>query len=63
MGWCVDCHRGDLPISETEEARVQERSSFVQKMKAIAAAGGDVGGWEGTWPNQRASTDCVVCHY
>ena len=63
MGWCVDCHRGELPISDVEEARVRERSSFVRKMQAIAAAGGDIRGQQATWPNQRASTDCFVCHY
>ncbi len=63
MGWCVDCHRGDLPISPAEEASVRERSTYIQRLRAIAAAGGDVRGAEGIWPNQRASTDCVVCHY
>jgi hypothetical protein len=63
MGWCVDCHRGELPISETEEASIQARSRFVRNVAAQASAGVAVGGQQLTYPNQRASTDCVVCHY
>lgn len=63
MGWCVDCHRGDLPISEAEEASIRERSSYVRELRTIAAAGGDIRGAHAVWPNQRASIDCTVCHY
>lgn len=63
MGWCIDCHRGELPLSPEEERLVQARSSFVQRMRAIAAAGGDVRGVWAAYPKQRASTDCTVCHY
>jgi hypothetical protein len=63
MGWCVDCHRGALPISEEEEASIRERSSYVREVMAMAEAGSDVRGAEAVWPTQRASTDCMVCHY
>ena len=63
MGWCIDCHRGNTAISEEEEASVRERSGYLRGIRQIAAAGGDVRGAEATWPNQRASTDCTVCHY
>jgi hypothetical protein len=63
MGWCVDCHRGELPISEAEEASIRERSRFVQTVAAQASAGVDVSGQRLTYPDQRASTDCMVCHY
>ena len=65
MGWCIDCHRGETELSEAEEASVDAKSSFVQQINALRQAGGDarVAGWERTYPNQRASTDCVVCHY
>lgn len=63
MGWCVDCHRGELPISEAEEATIRDRSSFVRSVAAQAQAGIDVAGQRLTYPNQRASTDCFVCHY
>lgn len=63
MGWCVDCHRGVTEISEAEEATVRERSSFVRELTRLAAAGEDLGGFTGLYPDQRASTDCVVCHY
>lgn len=63
MGWCVDCHRGNLPISDAEEAAVRERSTFVAQVRELATAGIDVGGQTGTHPNQRARTDCFVCHY
>jgi hypothetical protein len=63
MGWCIDCHRGELPISEPELATVQERSTYVRRIADLAAAGVDVRGMEATYPNQIASTDCFVCHY
>ena len=63
MGWCIDCHRGEAPLSAQEEQLVRQRSSFVRKVAALRAAGNDVRGVESTRPNQRASTDCVVCHY
>jgi hypothetical protein len=63
MGWCIDCHRGDLPLSEQEEAAVRGRSSYVKRIAALAAGGSDVRGQQGFAPNQRAATDCWVCHY
>jgi hypothetical protein len=63
MGWCVSCHRGELPLSEQELTTVQERSTFVRRIASLAAAGVDVRGVEATYPNQIASTDCFVCHY
>jgi Cytochrome c7 and related cytochrome c len=63
MGWCISCHRGEMPLSPEEEARVRERSSFIARIRTLAAAGNDVRGQQATYPNQRASTDCVVCHY
>ena len=63
MGWCVDCHRGELPLSEAEQATIQERSTFVQRIARLASTGTDVQGVAGTYPNQIASTDCTVCHY
>lgn len=63
MGWCIDCHRGELPLSEAEQASVQERSTFVRKIASLAANGTDVQGKEAVYPNQIASTDCFVCHY
>lgn len=63
MGWCVDCHRGQVPISEAEEASIRERSRFVRTVAAQAQAGASVAGQRLTYPNQRAATDCVVCHY
>lgn len=63
MGWCIDCHRGEMPLSEAEEAAVQQNSSFVRKIARMAANGTDVRGVTATYPNQRASTDCTVCHY
>lgn len=63
MGWCVDCHRGATPLSEAEESRVRERSTFVREFQAFAAAGTPTPGQELTYPEQRASVDCVVCHY
>lgn len=63
MGWCIDCHRGQMDLSPEEEATVRERSSFVRQFTQLASAGEDIGGLVGTYPDQRASTDCVVCHY
>jgi hypothetical protein len=63
MGWCISCHRGELPLSEAEITTVRERSTFVQRVASIAAAGVDVQGLAATYPNQIASTDCFVCHY
>jgi hypothetical protein len=63
MGWCVDCHRGKTPLSPAEEASVERNSSFLREVSRLRAAGEDLGGLEGTYPKQRASTDCVVCHY
>jgi hypothetical protein len=63
MGWCIDCHRGEMEISQEEEAAVQSRSSFVRRIRDLEAAGSDVRGQRATYPNQRASTDCVACHY
>jgi hypothetical protein len=63
MGWCIDCHRGNLPLSEGELTTIQERSTFVRRIAQLASEGSDVRGVEATYPNQIASTDCVVCHY
>lgn len=63
MGWCIDCHRGELPLSEGELSTVRERSSFVRRIAQLASEGSDVQGVEATYPNQIASTDCTVCHY
>jgi hypothetical protein len=63
MGWCISCHRGELPLSETELSSIQERSTYIRRVAALAAAGTDVHGAEATYPNQIASTDCFVCHY
>ncbi|HET7321246.1 MAG TPA: cytochrome c3 family protein [Longimicrobiaceae bacterium] len=63
MGWCVDCHRGKTELSPEEEAAVQKRSSFIRQITELRAAGSDLGGFEGAYPKQRASTDCVACHY
>jgi hypothetical protein len=63
MGWCVSCHRGELPLSEAEMTTVQERSTFVRRIATLAAADIDVEGVAATYPNQIASTDCFVCHY
>jgi hypothetical protein len=63
MGWCIDCHRGEMPLSEAEESAVRSNSSYVRKIAALAAAGGDVRSAQQAYPNQRASTDCFVCHY
>ena len=63
MGWCIDCHRGDLPLSPEEERAVRERSSYVRSIAALASRGDDVRGVAANSPNQRARTDCTVCHY
>jgi hypothetical protein len=63
MGWCIDCHRGTSELSAEEETTVQQRSSYVRRIAALAAAGQDVRGNTARWPNQRASIDCFVCHY
>jgi hypothetical protein len=63
MGWCIDCHRGDTPLSPAEQESVEKRSSYVRKLAALEAAGHDVEANKKRWPKQRASTDCVVCHY
>lgn len=62
MGWCIECHRGEMPISAAEEAAVRRNSSFVKKIAALSQ-GADVRGQRATYPKQRASTDCTVCHY
>lgn len=63
MGWCVDCHRGELPLSEEEFAAIRERSTYVQRLARLTAQGSDTRGATAAYPNQIASTDCVVCHY
>ncbi len=63
MGWCVDCHRGQTPISAEEEAAVQARSSYVRRVAALGTQGEDLRAANASFPNQRASTDCTVCHY
>lgn len=63
MGWCISCHKGEMKISPQEQASVEQRSSYIQGVKALARAGDDVRATEAHWPNQRASIDCTVCHY
>jgi hypothetical protein len=63
MGWCIDCHRGEVPLSETEAGAIQERSSFLRRIAALREQGSDVRGVAAAYPNQIASTDCFVCHY
>ncbi|HEX6912349.1 MAG TPA: cytochrome c3 family protein [Longimicrobium sp.] len=63
MGWCIECHRGEMPLSPQEESAVRARSSFIQRMARLRDEGGDMRGLAATFPNQRASTDCMVCHY
>ena len=63
MGWCIDCHRGETELSPQEQAAVTQRSSFIQRISKLRQAGGDTRGLEATFPKQRASTDCMVCHY
>jgi hypothetical protein len=62
MGWCIDCHRGEMPLSAEEDASVQARSSYVRRIAALAQTS-DVRGQKATRPRQRATTDCVACHY
>ena len=63
MGWCIECHRGQTELSAQEEQTVRQRSTFVRKVAQLKAAGDDVRGQRATWPRQRASTDCIACHY
>ena len=63
MGWCIDCHRGDTKLSAAEEASVRQRSSFVRRVRDLGARGNDTRGVAATRPKQRATTDCVACHY
>jgi hypothetical protein len=63
MGWCISCHTGEMKLSPQEQASVEQRSSYIQSVRALAAAGNDVRGKETRWPHQRASIDCTVCHY
>ena len=63
MGWCIDCHTGEMEISPAEEAAVRERSSYVREVARLGAEGSDVRGVSATWPNMRANIDCTVCHY
>ena len=63
MGWCIDCHRGDTKLSAAEEASVRQRSSFVRRVRDLGARGNDTRGVAATRPRQRATTDCVACHY
>lgn len=63
MGWCVNCHRGELPLSEEELVTIREQSTFVRRIASLASANIDVQGFMATYPNQIASTDCLVCHY
>jgi hypothetical protein len=63
MGWCIDCHRGNIPLSAAEEQSVQARSSFIRRIRELREQGGDTRGQPATRPRQRATTDCVACHY
>jgi len=63
MGWCISCHRGEMPLSDAEQATVRDRSTFVRRLASLSAEGMDVRGAEATYPNQIATTDCVACHY
>jgi hypothetical protein len=63
MGWCIDCHRGTMALSQEEETTVRERSTFVRTLAEAEARGIDIAGVHSSHPNQRASTDCTVCHY
>lgn len=63
MGWCIDCHNGETPLSEAEEAAVRKNSSFVRRVAALRAQGADTRGVPSMAPDKRASTDCFVCHY
>ena len=63
MGWCIDCHRGETKLSQQEEQSVQQRSSYIRQVAALASTGHDVQALEARWPHQRASIDCTVCHH
>lgn len=63
MGWCVNCHRGEIPLSEAELTTIRERSTYVQRLVRLAQQGEDLDGAEAAYPNQIASVDCTVCHY
>lgn len=63
MGWCVDCHRGDMELSAAEQAAVERNSSYRREVMALQEAGNDVAGVSERYPNIRASIDCTVCHY
>ncbi|HET6229961.1 MAG TPA: cytochrome c3 family protein [Longimicrobiaceae bacterium] len=63
MGWCIDCHRGDRQLSAGEEAAVQKNSSYIRRLRTLAAQGNDLRGHAAIRPKQRASIDCVACHY
>jgi hypothetical protein len=63
MGWCIDCHRGGLPMSEDEMSTVRERSTYVRRITELADRGMDTAGATARYPNQIAATDCFVCHY
>jgi hypothetical protein len=63
MGWCIECHRGERPISDGERTAIQERSTYVRRIRTLADEGNDVSGALATYPNQIASTDCAVCHF
>lgn len=63
MGWCVNCHRGELPISQEERSTIEERSTYLRRLRTLADEGQDIGGALAAYPNQIASTDCFVCHF
>ena len=62
MGWCIDCHRGKTPISAEEDAAVQARSSYIRRLAELSRTS-DLRGQQANWPKQRATTDCMACHY
>ena len=39
MGWCISCHRGEIPLSEAEQATIQERSTYVQRLASLLQLG------------------------
>ncbi|MGH7458279.1 MAG: cytochrome c3 family protein [Longimicrobiaceae bacterium] len=63
MGWCIECHRGEMELGEGEQRAVEERSSFLKKVAAMARRDTDLRGFEAKYPGQIASVDCTVCHY
>lgn len=63
MGWCMECHRGERELTQAEETAVRARSTFIRRIRELRASGSDVRGQLATYPNQRASVDCTVCHY